>query len=765
MESKNYSQQLSREMNGKQPQSLPLIYPAQPDEDDEGGLELGQLLAALRRRSLLIAGVTTAVASAAVALALTSTPTYKAKFELLTEPVTVENKLTSSPLSEETQQQPSGVDETELRILQSSKLMSPIVKQIQARYPGSGSPKLNINIIKKTNILEVSYQNPDPQKVQLVLALVSDAYLKYSLESRQADIRQGIQFVDAQLPQLRQRVATLEEQLQKFQQRYDLIDPEGQGKQLSDQLSQIVQQRLDTQTQLAKTRSLYTTLQNQLSLQPDEAMAAAALSQAPSYQKLLNQIQDLESKIALESTRYREDSPTVENLRDQQQNLLPLLEQEGQRVLLNKLSSTIVKSRSLAAPNSIRLQQIQQFINAANEMQALEAQTRALAQAESVLRQQFKQFPVIVRQNDDLKRQLKIAVDNLNQFLIKREALRIDAAQRQMPWQLLTSPTEPEPSPVSVKLNLILGAGLGLVLGIGAALVVDKFTNVFYTPEEVKNTTRLPVLGEIPFQQDPKKLAQVTGELAQVTGITGLIQWVGCNFRLGKRGERSQQQNVSHFWESLRSLYTNIGFLSFDAPIRSLAIISAASEDGRSTIALYLAQTAAAMGQRVLLVDADLRSPKLHTMLNLPNINGLSNVIATDINFNDVIQRSRGVSMNSQGSVERSAAPNEIGELPLVNNFFVLTAGQVPPNPTSLLSSQKMKNLAEQFQEAFDFIIYDTSPLLGLADSSLLAAHADASILVVGLGKTNRFTLVKALEKFKFSSTQVLGVVANGIKG
>lgn len=152
-------------------------------------------------------------------------------------------------------------------------------------------------------------------------------------------------------------------------------------------------------------------------------------------------------------------------------------------------------------------------------------------------------------------------------------------------------------------------------------------------------------------------------------------------------------------------------------------------------------------------------------MLDLPNTNGLSNVIATDLDFNDVIQRSRSVSMNSQGAVECLAAPNEIGELPLEDNFFVLTAGQVPPNPTSLLSSQKMKNLAEQFQEAFDFIIYDTSPLLGLADSSILAAHTDASILVVGLGKTNRSTLVKVLEKLKISSTRLLGVVANGIKG
>ena len=255
-------------------------------------------------------------------------------------------------------------------------------------------------------------------------------------------------------------------------------------------------------------------------------------------------------------------------------------------------------------------------------------------------------------------------------------------------------------------------------------MLVDKLNNVFYTLEEVKDTTRLPLLGEIPFKQ----------------------------------------KHFSHFWESLRSLYTNIQFFSFDASIRSLAIISTSSEDGRSTVAVHLAQTAAAMGQRVLLVDADLRRPKIHKMLNLPNTQGLSNIIAEELNFQDVIQQTRSVSVKAQDYKLCEATSKEIG-LPLEHKFSVLTAGQTPPNPTSLLSSRNMQSLAEQFQAAFDLVIYDTSPLLGLADSSILAIHTDASLLVVGLGKTNRSALAKVLEGLKISCTPVLGVVANGVKG
>lgn len=768
MKIKHYSQKLSpeTERNGKQPQSLPVIYAPQPEEEDEGGLNLGQLLAALRRRILIVASVTSAVAAAAVVAALNSTPTYEAKFELLTEPVTAENKVIStlpealSNAQEDSTSVVNKVDETELRILQSHKIMSPLIKQIEARYPGSNLSELNLHLIENTDILEVVYRDPNPEKVQFVLDQVSNAYLKYSLEERQTDIRQGIEFVESQLPQLQERVEILQGRLQNFRQKYDMIDAVGQGEQLSSQSSAIAQQRQNINAQLAKTKALYTALRNQLRLQPNEAVAASVLSEAPRYQKLLDELQEVERKIAVESARYREDSPTVQALIAQRQNLLPLVKEEERRVLAEKQFSTVTDPRGLASQNSIRLEQIKQFLDTARQMQALEAESKSLAQAESSIRQQVRQFPALVRQNNDLERQLKIAADNLSQFLTKREALRIDAAQKQVPWQLLTPPTDPQPSSVSIKRNLVLGTILGLLLGIGLALLLDNLNNIFYTSKVVKDTTKLPILAEIPLKQEHIK--QEPNKLEKVAGITGLIQWVGHNLVVVMRGKHSGQQNNAQFWESLHSLYTNIRFVSFDTPIRSLSILSSAPEDGRSTIALHLAQTAAAMGQRVLLVDADLRHPQLHTMLGLPNTKGLSNVIAEDLDFQNVIQRSYSVSVTTEGYM-LSEANNE-GEFPLDANLFVLTAGQVPPNPTSLLSSPKMQNLAVQLQAAFDLIVYDTPPLVGIADGSLLAARTDASILVVRLGKTNRSTLLKALEGVKISSTSVLGAVTNGIK-
>ena len=753
-EIKSYTRQLLTERMSRQSQSVPVLYQAQPEEVDEGGLDIGKFFAAVKRRTFVVATVTIAVAAAAVTQALISMPTYQGRFQLLIKPLTVENKLSSSPLNDD--KETADPNLTVLQILQSPKLLTPIFKQIQARYPSSQAPRLSFNLIQKTNIVEVGYQDPNPAKVEFVLDLLAKTYLVYSLEDRRTDVREGVEFVEGQLPKLRQQVKTLQDQLQNFRQKYDLINPATQGQQLAAQLDGVVAQRRDTQTQLAKMRAFYTSLQNQLQLQSREATAATALSEAPRYQNLLNQLQQVQTQIAVQLVHYREDSPQIQSLRVQENNLLPLVEQERKNILGKNLLGTTAKTTTLASPSSLRQQQTQQFFDTANQIQSLEAQYKALAKAENVLRVQVRDFPAIVRQNDDLEQQLTIAKDGLNQFLAKREALRIDMAQKQVPWQLLTPPTDPLPSAADVRLNLILGAALGLILGIGVALLIDKFNNLLYTSKDIKDTTDLPLVGEIPFKQESQQLT------VAAAGVAGLIQLLGHKLKLGRRQQQSQQQNTTpYFWESLHSLHTNIRFLSFDAPVRSLAVISASSEDGRSTIAMHLAQTAAVMGQRVLLVDADLRNPKIHKMLDLPNIKGLSNVIAAEVDYQEAIHQVNCLSMKAEdeASIEASMSVESAWE----GGFFVLTAGQIPPNPTNLLSSQKMQNLARQFEAAFDLIIYDTSPLLGLADSSLVATNTDASILVVGLGKTHRSAVEKALEQLKISQTPVLGVVANGV--
>lgn len=728
---KNYFRQLPLKMNSKKSQSLSFTSPNQFPEEDEGGLNLGELFAIVRRRILIVVVGTTAVAAVAVIKALSSPPMYVSKLELLTERVTAEDKVVSGVQDDKEKESKDSsaneLDETKLKVLQSAKLMDPILQKVQVYYPGSSTLPLDIKLLPNTKILEVSYQDPNPEKVRFVLSTAAEAYLIYSLKERQTDTNLGIKFVEDQLPRLQQKVEALQERLQLFRQRYNIINSEAQSQQLSDQLDQLAQKQQDYQAKLVETTAFYNSLQNQLKLQPDSAEAASALSESPRYQKLLNQLQDVETTIAAKSAQYRSDSPTVQVLITQKQNLLSLLEQEERRIVGDRLSTTTGDSLNIASPNSARLREIQTLLDAYKQVQVLKSQNQAINIAESSLRQRVKQFPELVRQEDDLERQLKIAVDSLNQFLNKREELRIESAQKQVPWQILTPPTEPQNATPSVTRNLIVGLGLGLLLSIGVALLIDKFNNVFYNSKEVKDKIRLPIIGEIPF------------------------------IKFDKKGKPLSKIGIAGFWESFRSCYTNIHFLSLNNSIRSLAIVSATPGDGKTTIVLHLAQTAAAMGKQVLLVDANLRNPCIHTMLGLENTQGLSNLIVDDLDFQKVVNRAHPIPTQEDPNWVETTDTRAQFE----RNLFVLTAGPIPSEPSILLASPRMQSLAAQFQQAFDLVIYDTPHLIDFADSSLLTKYVDASILTVRIGKTNRSALTKALEQLNFSLTPILGAIAN----
>jgi polysaccharide biosynthesis transport protein len=670
---------------------------AQLNDMDEGGVNLGQVGAALRRRGLLIAGITGIAATLAVVKAEQDPPIYQGSFQILTKPVTAEGKVVANVPQSLTQGGGVASPEVEslqttIAVLQSHRVLDPIVRKLQSKYSQvtydsiAGSLKISS---AKQNILDVQFIHPDEKRVSDVLRLLSDAYLQYSLAERQADVEEAIKFVNKQREPIERRVELWQNQLRNLRLENSLMEPAQKAQEISSHIATLTQQRLDNRVQLEQMVSKYQDLQSEFAQQPGASASNSVLNENPRYQKMLDQIQQLDAEFAKRGSVFTNEEEGMQRLQEQKAAILSSLNDERSRV------NRDFQSR----------------------IRELESRDRSLDEKIRGLDDYIRRLATITRNYDNIQGQLKIATQSMDQFTTKQQALQIEKSQKQQPWSLLdpqlTKVGKPDAISASTKKNLLLGGMLGLLLGVGAALVVDKLSNIFYTSKELKEVTRLPLLGVVPLRKE----------------LAGLVN------------KENVGTNRSTFFEVFRSLYTNILLLGSDSPIRSLVISSPAQGDGKSTIAIQLAQAAAAMGQKVLLVDANLRCPTLHNRVGLMNIQGLTDVISQDLDWNNVIERSRDE-----------------------DNLYVMTAGPIPPDSVRLLASQKMQDLMDNLQATFDLVIYDTPPLLGFADAYLLSANTNGMVLVAGLGKLKRTVLQQTLEEIQVSGTPILGMIANKSK-
>ena len=699
--------------------SIQQVNPAQQ------GLNITGTLETVKRNILPIIGISSMVA---MILSLTNSakPTYTGDFQLLVEPVTSEAKFSEpSTLTSSSRGGNFGSLEmdysTIITILKSPGMLASIVEQIKVKYPDFTQQQLRDNLevyrlnldeydlSNQTKIIEVSYQESDPDLVDLVLEKAAEKYLRYSLEDRKTQIGQGIEFIEEQLPQLSQKVVGLQIKLQNLREKNQFIDPELKGESLLKQVEKTNIQQLETQRELKKLKALKQNLEQQLNMNPEEAILASALGQDANYQKLLEKSKLLDSQISTQTAKFKANTPQVQALYDEQQNLTNLLNQESQRILGKKYQAKSANSSLFKSQNSIILKMTQELIETTNKIELLEIQLNSLKANQNQFEQQAKQLPNVSRQYSAISKELAIANQTLDQLTTQRDALRIELAQSQVPWEIVSSPQllkdsvgNPTPLPQNSEKQLMMSLLGSLVIGIGTVVVFEKSRNIFYTAKDIEQQLQLPLLGTIPTHDD-------------------------------------REQNNPEFLDAFDALYANIRFRFGEPALRSLVISSVDEANEITSVALHLAETVAATGYKVLLVDANLRFPTLHSRLYLNNDRGLCDLLVeqTDLDFNDVIQKSSRK-----------------------ENLFVLTSGQILPNSTRMLASNQMENLNQELQSAFDLIIYDAPALPNFMDTSFLAAHTDGIITTIEVGKTAKSLARKASERIEKFQLNNLGFIA-----
>ncbi|GAA0868166.1 hypothetical protein GCM10009116_03840 [Brevundimonas basaltis] len=352
-----------------------------------------------------------------------------------------------------------------------------------------------------------------------------------------------------------------------------------------------------------------------------------------------------------------------------------------------------------AIANNVRTSIQRQYQIAANQERSLLAQVNALKGDVLDLRDRSIQYNILQRELDTTR--------TLYEGLLQRYkevSVTGGVASNNISIVDLASPPE-EPSKPDLMLNVLLAALLGLGLGVVAAVVLEALDETVATPEDAESKLGVPVLGVVPLLDKGQTTAAALADVR------------------------------SAFSEAYYSLITALQFSTPNGAPDSILVSSARPAEGKSTTAFAVALNLARIGRRVLLIDGDLRNPSMHRVIGVENERGMSNVLSGSLDLKSVVQETKQ------------------------ENLSFVPCGPLPPNPAELWGGDRVRVLLGEAGESFDHVVIDGPPVLGFADSPLLAAVVGGVVFVVESRGTRRGQARGALRRLQVGRAHLLGVV------
>jgi polysaccharide biosynthesis transport protein len=680
------------------------------------GLELAQLGKILRKRTIPAIAVGGTVFVAVAFVTVTQTPQYQSQTLILLDNKTSVPVVTAiAPEAAQTAKDLS----TEIQILQSQALVAKAISQLESNSSnvsiGEVIKNLTIRQAGQADVLIVSYTDTVPERAKAVLDALGATYVNYSLDKQRSQATNAIGFIQEQLPSAQKSLNESAEAIRTFRQKYGIVDPDSYAAQVVDLKRSLEQQKQALEGSVSKTEQQYQELQKQMSSSgqnPQTALTNTVLSEDAVYQKLAEQLKEIEAKYTLERTRFQDNHPVMQNLLQQRQSLLSLLQNRSQQVLGSAVSQVNVSE--VTSAGSTRQSLAQELVKVQTELASQNAQLQQLQETEKETAKRFDLIPELQQTYAELQREFKVKSEAVNNFLTKLQELQISEAQETAPWRILEKPYVPNmPVSPNVPRNLLLGLIAGGLLGVATAILLERTDQRIKDAEEAKELGNLPCLGMVPRVSMPVLIT---------------------NFR--ERQETDGYQSLL-FTEAIRSLALNLRYLGPNGEVKTLGFTSSTPGEGKSTITYNIGRALAELGHRVLLVDADMRKPTIHQLLNKSNMFGLSTVIATDQGWRDIIYSTEGGFLD------------------------VLTSGPTPPNPVALLDSAKMSLLVQEWRQAYDYVLVDTPPVVGVTDAQTVAPKLDRMVLVAGVERATRSSLSEGIEVLERCRCNMAGMIVN----
>ncbi len=553
---------------------------------------------------------------------------------------------------------------------------------------------IGVSPVRRSNLVEITFHSEDPKLAARVANQLANDYIEQNLQVKWDETIKASNWLQVQISGLKTKLEKDEDALQRYAQANSILFVEERKNLTNERMTQL-------QVEYTKAQAERFLKESQHSL-----VQAGMVQDLPGFSSN-RLIQDLSLNLALLEREYMDLTSTVKP-------------DYPKAVALKK---QIDSMRSALEREKLALSQ-----NIVDEYKSAVANEKSLAQALELQKQDVNVIAEKSIQYNILKREVDTTRQLYDGLLQRLKEAQVSAGLKASNIRIVDTAEVPE-DPVRPRkiLNLALGLILGLGLGVGLAFFQEYLDSTIKTPDQIERLLRLPTLGVLP--SFVRNLAGRSGDADSLSIATAK--------QAGKLAPAVQ--TTPAFKEAFRSLRTSI-LLSANPVPKVLLVTSALPGEGKTTTTVNLGATLASLGNKVVVVDCDMRRPACHRSTGVPNKPGFVQCLAGHVTLAEAVL-----------------------PVPGVPDLSVIPCGPIPPNPAELLSSPVTLEMLRKLREQFDYVLIDSPPLLSVADSRILATATDAVVIVVRAMSTP-FDAVRRAKTFLYGAgARILGVALNDV--
>jgi capsular exopolysaccharide synthesis family protein len=565
---------------------------------------------------------------------------------------------------------------------------------------------ISVSSVRDTNIVRISVESINPKLAENIANELADVYNEFLKSLSQNEFTVRREFIQSQIPVLERELAIAQDELKKFKEKNNLFVLETEAKTLLEFITFYDQQINSKELQKAEIEASIKVLNN---LFENESYKIVSNSQAISSNQIIQQLRtklvNLQVEYAGLSSTMTSTDPKLINIRQQILQTESLIKEEVELQVFSGIESL--------NPNYTNL--YMELINEQTKLEIIKSSIESTQKLAQVYQIRLRELPALEQIMIDIQRNIKVKESLYILMLEKLEEIKIAEAGVLGTANVIDRAYTPN-SPIkpNKKLTMAIGGVLGIFLGILLIFLIEMLDKKVKDEEEIKRITKgTPIIGRIPHLEIEKIYEKP--ELVVLNKPT------------------------SPGAESYKLLSTNINYINGTEEASCISVTSSGPGEGKTITSTNLAISYAQNGLKTLLIDADMRKPRLEKILMIERAKlGVVNHLIKDVPLEKII-------LTEQGGIE---------------NFDVLPVGVIPPNPTALLTSNKFKGMILNLKEKYDKIIIDLPPMQAAA---IVSKYTDGLLLVIRADKTHKTGLKLVIDNFVTSGTNLLGTVINDI--